>query len=620
MRAHIAFFLPLCVLWSCSVVNGQWASLLRGKKEETGTAALDSTSNEPQLILYRVLSTDGSYRVLPEKPPSCCRCDDCNDYRCECLCSCGDDDKSAKGGSSKGDDDDSSSSKGSKGSKGGSGNDDDDSSSSKGSKGSKSGSGDDDDGSKSKSSNESKGGSGDDDDDSSSSKGSNKGSKGGYGDDDDDHDKGNGNDDDKGDDDDDNGDDDKDDDSYSSKGSKGDDDDDRYGSKGSKGDDDDDGYGSKGSKGDDDDVGISSKGSKGNDDDDGYGSKGSKGDDDDGYGSKGSKGDDDDGYSSKGSKGSRGDDDDDNDDDKGDDDDDKGDDDDDDDKGDDDDDDDKGDDDDDDKGDDDDDKGDDDDDKGDDDDDDDKGDDDDGGCSGSKIKIVAPNKLENLDGLDGSDLSFCLEAFNETDLRQQNFYSSDQFQDLSGPMLITKVALRVTRIFGPPQVTGPIITPQKVTFDAEFRLSTTPVGGLQGLSTTFSENYGKNGVTTVLRDKTWELKTEGNNPDLERGVPNPFDIFIKLDTPYLYDPSKGNLNFEYIIRRLETINCSLPPIAAGETNMLGPYIDAPPSVSPGDDIFNKVRLLYSFDVTSPVGLFEEAAPVARFTFEDPSCN
>lgn len=619
MRAHIAFFLPLCVLWSCSVVNGQWASLLRGKKEETGTAALDSTSNEPQLILYRVLSTDGSYRVLPEKPPSCCRCDDCNDYRCECLCSCGDDDKSAKGGSSKGDDDDSSSSKGSKGSKGGSGNDDDDSSSSKGSKGSKSGSGDDDDGSKSKSSNESKGGSGDDDDDSSSSKGSNKGSKGGYGDDDDDHDKGNGNDDDKGDDDDDNGDDDKDDDSYSSKGSKGDDDDDRYGSKGSKGDDDDDGYGSKGSKGDDDDVGISSKGSKGNDDDDGYGSKGSKGDDDDGYGSKGSKGDDDDGYSSKGSKGSRGDDDDDNDDDKGDDDDDKGDDDDDDDKGDDDDDDDKGDDDDD-KGDDDDDKGDDDDDKGDDDDDDDKGDDDDGGCSGSKIKIVAPNKLENLDGLDGSDLSFCLEAFNETDLRQQNFYSSDQFQDLSGPMLITKVALRVTRIFGPPQVTGPIITPQKVTFDAEFRLSTTPVGGLQGLSTTFSENYGKNGVTTVLRDKTWELKTEGNNPDLERGVPNPFDIFIKLDTPYLYDPSKGNLNFEYIIRRLETINCSLPPIAAGETNMLGPYIDAPPSVSPGDDLFNKVRLLYSFDVTSPVGLFEEAAPVARFTFEDPSCN
>lgn len=50
MRAHIAFFLPLCVLWSCSVVNGQWASLLRGKKEETGTAALDSTSNEPQLV------------------------------------------------------------------------------------------------------------------------------------------------------------------------------------------------------------------------------------------------------------------------------------------------------------------------------------------------------------------------------------------------------------------------------------------------------------------------------------------------------------------------------------------------------------------------------------------
>ena len=83
-----------------------------------------------------------------------------------------------------------------------------------------------------------------------------------------------------------------------------------------------------------------------------------------------------------------------------------------------------------------------------------------------------------------------------------------------------------------------------------------PLVALEELSTTFSDNYGENGVRTVLRDETWDLMTNGNDPDLEEGVPNPFDIIIKLDTPYLYDPSKGNLNFEYIIRRLETINCS----------------------------------------------------------------
>lgn len=235
-------------------------------------------------------------------------------------------------------------------------------------------------------------------------------------------------------------------------------------------------------------------------------------------------------------------------------------------------------------------------------------------------KIVAPNNLKNLDGLDGSDLSFCLEAFNEIDLRQQNFYSSDQFQDLPGPMLITEVALRITRIKydGPefPPLTGPIIYPQTITFDAEFRLSTTPPVELQKLSTTFSDNYRDGAAVTVLRDKKWVLKTNGNDPDLEWGIPNPFDIIIKLDTPYLYDPSQGNLNFEYLIRRLETINCSRLKVNTGESTELGPYIDGTPYNSP--EYFNKVRLLYSFDVESPEGEgFEDIAPVVKFTFAKP---
>jgi hypothetical protein len=92
------------------------------------------------------------------------------------------------------------------------------------------------------------------------------------------------------------------------------------------------------------------------------------------------------------------------------------------------------------------------------------------------------------------------------------------------------------------------------------------------------------------------------------------------DTPLgylpIYDPSKGNLNFEYIICHLETINCSTHSIGTGESNMPGPYIDGAP-YSP--DFFNKVRILYSFDdVDLSEGTLDEYAPVVRFTFNDPT--
>jgi hypothetical protein len=122
----------------------------------------------------------------------------------------------------------------------------------------------------------------------------------------------------------------------------------------------------------------------------------------------------------------------------------------------------------------------------------------------------------------------------------------------------------------------------------------------------------------VLRDKKWALTTNGNNPDLEEGVANTFDIIIKLDTSYLYDPSKGNLNFEYIIHRLETINCNTTKIETGESTILGPYIDATPYDSP--EFINNVRTLYSFNVTSLEGLFNPCAPVVRFTFTDSAGN
>ena len=224
--------------------------------------------------------------------------------------------------------------------------------------------------------------------------------------------------------------------------------------------------------------------------------------------------------------------------------------------------------------------------------------------AGRPTPIVVPSGLENIEGI-GADFSFWLEAYMETELRQQNFYRSDQFSALSGPKLITEIALRITNTATPGQILA-----QTAMFDAEFRLSTTSKD-IQELSTTFSENYGDDNATTVFRDETWILMTNGDEPNSdpsEAYLPNPFDIIIPLQTPYLYDPSKGNLNFEYIIRTVEQV---VPP------DSIGPAIDNTGLAEPGDYLFGKMRILYSFDVGEPTGLLEYGAPVARFTFEDP---
>jgi len=225
--------------------------------------------------------------------------------------------------------------------------------------------------------------------------------------------------------------------------------------------------------------------------------------------------------------------------------------------------------------------------------------------AGRPTPIVVPSGLENIEGM-GADFSFWLEMFMETELRQQNFYRSDQFSALSGPKLITEIAFRITKA-------NVEIPAQTAMFDAEFRLSTT-TKDMQELSTTFSENYGDDNATTVFRDETWILMTNGNQPNsdpIEAYLPVPFDIIIPLQTPYLYDPSKGNLNFEYIIRTVEQV---VPP------DSIGPMIDNTGLAEPGDYLFGKMRILYSFDVGEPTGVLEDGAPVVRFTFEDPPAS
>lgn len=71
--------------------------------------------------------------------------------------------------------------------------------------------------------------------------------------------------------------------------------------------------------------------------------------------------------------------------------------------------------------------------------------------------------------------------------------------------------------------------------DFDLRLSTTAKSP-NGLSSTFAENVGTDEVV-VLKGRV-DLETNANGP---AAGPNPFDLLIRFRTPFLYDPSKGNL-------------------------------------------------------------------------------
>lgn len=103
----------------------------------------------------------------------------------------------------------------------------------------------------------------------------------------------------------------------------------------------------------------------------------------------------------------------------------------------------------------------------------------------------------------------------------------------SGPVTITGLAWR-------PDVSVNATT--SASWELNLNLSTT-TKPIDGLSTTFADNYGMAGFTNVFSGSV-QLATDGVPKG--NGLPHDFDYVVKFETPYVYDPQAGNLLVEWI--------------------------------------------------------------------------
>jgi hypothetical protein len=140
--------------------------------------------------------------------------------------------------------------------------------------------------------------------------------------------------------------------------------------------------------------------------------------------------------------------------------------------------------------------------------------------------IVAPNGLETVDGNSNNLAPFSGGLFGIGSSEQyQQVYAASQFGPSSSQFVIGGIAFRLAGgdASGPFTDTYPSV---------QVELSTTSAG-VNGLSTTFANNLGSDN-TVVYKGSLTLTGTGGQSP-------NPFDLVVNLQTPFLYSNSQGNL-------------------------------------------------------------------------------
>ena len=144
--------------------------------------------------------------------------------------------------------------------------------------------------------------------------------------------------------------------------------------------------------------------------------------------------------------------------------------------------------------------------------------------------VVVPNANETVEGSFDNciPLSGCLMS-----VRYQQIYASSEFGALAGPRLITEIRFR-------PGIGSILQGPYSISFaDIEVNLSTTTVSPAAP-SSTFADNVGVDQTNVYSGPLT--LSTAYTGPPVG---PLDFDVVIPLQTPFLYDPSQGNLLLEW---------------------------------------------------------------------------
>jgi hypothetical protein len=145
--------------------------------------------------------------------------------------------------------------------------------------------------------------------------------------------------------------------------------------------------------------------------------------------------------------------------------------------------------------------------------------------SASADQIVVPNSLASVEGNSSSPIPFSNTGFT---YRYQEVYAASQFDSPLPPgWLISQIAFRTDESRR---------SAYSSTINVEIHLSTTSKQP-DGLSTTFASNVGAD--DTVVYNGNLLLSTPAYTS--ASPVPHPFDAVINLQTPFLYNPSLGNL-------------------------------------------------------------------------------
>ncbi|HAX77381.1 MAG TPA: hypothetical protein DCY88_16490 [Cyanobacteria bacterium UBA11372] len=140
---------------------------------------------------------------------------------------------------------------------------------------------------------------------------------------------------------------------------------------------------------------------------------------------------------------------------------------------------------------------------------------------------IVPGNLENIEGNVNHALPFNISNFGLSSSRYQQVFAASEFSSLSESFLITQI------LFRPDARMGSAFS--STLPNVQINLSTTTKAP-DGLSTIFAQNIGSD--ERVVFSGALSLSSAFTGAATE---PKDFDIAINLATPFLYNPSGGNL-------------------------------------------------------------------------------
>lgn len=143
-------------------------------------------------------------------------------------------------------------------------------------------------------------------------------------------------------------------------------------------------------------------------------------------------------------------------------------------------------------------------------------------ASNAWADIVVPNSCAITDGSGSNNWPFNI---SNRSMRYQQVYNSGQFSAIGGAFYIDEI------LFRPDPYTGRAFSTTLSSVDIFLSTTDKAVGGL---STTFSDNIGAD--ETLVSSGALAISSAFTGTE-----PKDFDILIALSTPFLYNPSLGNL-------------------------------------------------------------------------------